>query len=104
MRDRKISIETAKAAPRSFRLRDRFARSRAPKSGVPVLRDFCNSPSEGSCATRLGPQGPVYHRGKHEFQENRAYYGGKLRFGSLCSDGALHLEMQLRGVDLALCN
>ena len=44
MRDRKISIQTIKAAPRSFRLRGRFAPSRALISDIPALRDFCIPP------------------------------------------------------------
>ena len=103
MRDRKISIGTAKAAPRSFRLRDRFARSRALIAGVLALRDFCSPPSEVLGTSRASPRGQNSRR-KLKFHQNRDTKGGKMRFASLCSDGSLQLEMQLWGLVVALCH
>ena len=70
MRDRKISIQTIKAAPRSFRLRGRFAPSRALISDVPALRDFCSPPSEVLGTSRASPRGQNSRR-KLKFHQNR---------------------------------
>ena len=103
MRDRKISIQAIKAAPRSFRLRGRFPPSRALIAGVLALRDFCSPPSEVLGTSRASPRGQNSRR-KLKFHQNRDTKGGKMRFASLCSDGSLQLEMQLWGLVVALCH
>ena len=103
MRDRKISIQAIKAAPRSFRLRGRFPPSRALIADVLALRDFCSPPSEVLGTSRASPRGQNSRR-KLKFHQNRDTKGGKMRFASLCSDGSLQLEMQLWGLVVALCH
>ena len=50
------------------------------------------------------PPCPEMIPGGLQFLQKRVMVRGEMRFASLCSDGTLQLEMQLQGLDLALCN
>ena len=76
MRDRKISIQTIKAAPRLFRLRGRFPPPRALIADVQALRDFCNSPSEVLGDLPGLPKGPEFEAETRISSKSR-YKGGK---------------------------